>query len=176
MNFGIFSNDFLNTYEERYSPPYWLYTVTPRNYDQPIYYKHVDFGQAPYNELEGHYLVANSDTIEFFLLQHRVLVVGAEVEIVTPSDMVLRPVTRSGIPFDYVECSSKHKTIYTPFGGILDRATSLLDHSFRVEEPDYFGFEVVAGAQNLASLEIAVTLSVSDEFSLDTHSNSSKDR
>lgn len=175
MNYGLYTTDFLKTYGERYTPPYWIYTVIPRNYDQPLYYSHIDFAEAPYNELEWHYLVANGDILEVFLLQHRVLVVGVEIEIVSPADIVLRPVTRSGILFDAVDCSLGKKEIYTPFGGLLDRATDLQTHSFRVEEPDYFGFQILSGAANLSQLEIAVTLSVADEFSLDTFSNSTKD-
>lgn len=175
MNYGLFTTDFLKTYGERYAPPYWMYTVIPRYYEEPLYYSHIDFGSEPFNQLEWFYNVGNGDILEFFLLQNRVLLVGVEVEIVTPANIHLLPVTRSGVPFDIIDCSQQGKNIYRPFGGLLDRATDLLEHSIRIEEPDYLGFMVVSGAENLVDLEIAVTVSVADEFSLDTKSNSTKD-
>lgn len=175
MNYGIFSSDFTNTYGERYTPPYWMYTVIPRNYDQPLYRAELDFGEEPYNLLNSYFQVLDGDILEAFLMQHRVLVTGVAVQIVMPADIIIQPVTRSGILFDPIDCSVPSDRIYTPYGGILDRATDIAQHSFRVEEPDYIGFKVISGSANLNDLSMVVTVSVSDEFSLDTLSNSTKD-
>lgn len=174
MNYGLFTADFLNTYGERYTPPYWQYTVVPRNYEQPVYRMEVDFGLPPYNELDWHYLVQDGDVLEFFILRNRVLLVGVDIEIVSPAEVVLEPVTRSGVPFNVIDCSLPSRQVLTPFNGILDRATSLVEHSMRIEEPDYLGMRIVSGALNLTDLSIIVTASVVDEFSLDTKSNSTK--
>src|SRR5690606_18386826 len=115
----------------------------------------------------------DGDVLELFLLQHRVLVVGAEIEVVSPATgLIIQPCTRSGVHFDSINCTLTSKAIYAPFGGKLDRTTELETHSFVVEEPDFFGLRIISGAAGLTDLAINVTLSVSDEFSLHSNTNS----
>lgn len=176
MNFALYSPDFLATYATRYEPPYWIYTVTPRNYEQPIYQADLDFAEAPYNALGGEYPIALGDTLEVFLLQHRVLVVGVRVEVVEPAvGLILTPITRSGVTFNSVDCTYRQEKLLAPFGGTVDRNVVLSDHSFVVEEPDYLGFRLSGAVPALNELNLRVTLSVSDEFSLAARTNSTKD-
>lgn len=175
MNYGLFSRDLMRTYGERYTPPYWQYTVVPRNYEEPVYRASLDFASPEYLPLSEFFLLNTGDILEVFLLENRMLVTGVQVEIREPAEgVVLQPVTRSGVYFDPINCFAETKAIYAPFGGRVGRTTNLATHSFRVEEPDYLGFRIVSGAFNLIELAIDVTLGVSDTFSLDTPSNSSK--
>lgn len=165
MNIGLFSADPKKTYGDMFTAPYWLYTVLPRTCDEPVYRKEVVSLEAD---------IHNGDTLEIFILDKRVLFAGAQIEIALPSEVVLQPTTRDGIVFDPVYCGTPQKKTYMPYGGILDRATDVKAHSFVVEEPDYFGFKVLSGAENIPDLLLIVTLSVLDDFAIDSKTNSTK--
>lgn len=178
VNYSLYSAERTLTapFAVRYSPPYWLYTVPPRRYEQPAYAAELDFSDPPLDDLTTYYGVKDGDILETFLLQHRVLVVGAEIEVVEPAvGLILQPRTRSGIIFDAINCSQKSKAMHAPFGGKVGRSTNLKDSSFVVEEPDYFGLDIVSGVGELHNLGLRVTLAVSDDFDLDSRNNSTKD-
>jgi hypothetical protein len=176
MNLNLQKPNYLQTFAGEFSPPYWQYTVVPRVPEDEPYRVELDFAELPLADLLPYWGIADKDILEIFLLDKRVLFVGIKIEVQTPAEnLVITPVTRSGVLFSSIDCSVKSNNTYLPFGGILDRNTDVLLHAFRVEEPDYLGLKIESGVATLDSLLLQVELVVSDEFSLDTLSNSSKD-
>lgn len=175
MNYNLEATDFAGTYAEDYSPAYWDYTVVPRVPEDPAYIADLDFAMPPLANLT-YYGVTNGSILEVFRLTKRVLITGLKIEVVVPVEgLVIQPVTHSGVFFDAIDCGVLSARTLRPFGGTLDRDTDLLLHSFRIEEPDYLGLKLVTGAAGLGNLALNVQLAVSDTFSLDTLSNSTKD-
>ena len=165
-----------NTFNNRFTLPLWTYIVSPRVENQPIYTGYLDFTEYPLIEFVAEHAPANGDTLEVFWLLKRILLIGVQIEVNIPAPIVLRPVTNSGILFDNIDCSTNKKIILTAFGGELDRSTDLDIHSIVIDDPDYLGLRIEAGAQHLEELSIQVQLSMSDEFAWDTRTNSAKDR
>lgn len=158
-----------------FARPLWLHGNIPRIPEDAAYIANLDFTKDEYlRDFLSYYIPTDGDILELFVLDRRVLLIGAQIHIRTPAGLVFTPVTNSGVPFDSVNAAIRQKTTYLVNGGKLDSTTVIADHSILLEEPDYFGIRLDAGATNLQYLDVQVQLVVRDEFSPYAPTNSSK--
>lgn len=160
------------TFADHFTLPLWMYIVPPRTVDDPPYIVDLDFSAYPLNDFAAEYPVADGSILEIFCLRRRVLVTAAQITILSPVEgMVITPVMHSDTPFDSIACDTRKIETLTPFGGKLDRATNVEQHSVLVDDPDYFGIRIDTQAMLLADLSIHVELSVFDTFSWNARNN-----
>lgn len=175
-NYSLVSGtDPLRGFVYRYTKPLWLHGNIPRVPEDEAYVVSLNFkGNVSLSEFLAYYAPQNGDTLEVFNLDKRVLVIGVQVTVEGPADVVLQPVTNSGAPFDQINCAHRTTATYLVNHGVMDKTTVVSQHSLLLEEPDYFGFQIVSGAENLQYLNIRVQLIVRDEYDWFARSNSSK--
>lgn len=161
-----------STFASRFTLPLWQYVVPPRAPEDGPYVVSIDFAEDPYYSFAEEYVPLNEDVLEIFELRRRVLLTGVQIEIVQPAqNLIVRPVTNSGIVFNAIDCSTRSRLLYAIDGGMVDRTTDLEAHSVLVDDPDYFGLRIESGSIALTQLEIRVELAISDEFKWSARTN-----
>jgi hypothetical protein len=95
-----------------------------------------------------------------------------QIDITSPAiGLTLTPVTNSGILFDTIDASVKSKSTYAVNGGLLDINTNLKQHSVVIDNPDYLGILLGGSVAGIASLNMKITLSTSEEFAVTDPTN-----
>lgn len=154
--------------------PLWNYIVLPRKPEDAPYLQYIYFNEFPFNEFLANTPLVNGDVLEIFELQRRVLFTGIQIEVIRTANVVITPVTNSGIVFDSVDCNEISELTYVLGGGVLSQSTDLLAKSIVIDDPDYIGLRIESGAENLSGLQIMIQATASDEFAWNTPSNSAK--
>jgi hypothetical protein len=77
---------------------------------------------------------------------------------------MLRLFTNSGAPFEVIDCSQLSSHIYLPYGGVLDRAGSLTNRAFVIDNPDFVGLQIDSIAGDISKLLLQVDLVYSTSF------------
>lgn len=158
-------------FASRFTLQLWQYVVPPRTPEDRPYIVDLDFAEDPLFSFVEQFAPQSGDVLEVFTLRRRVLVTGVSVEVAHPTaGLLLRPVTNSGMVFDEIDCSIRSKAMYAIDGGIVDRATNLVEHSVLIDDPDYFGFQII-GSGDLTALCLEVQLAVSDQYSYKARTN-----
>lgn len=165
----------LRTFSRRYDMPLWQYVVQPRTYYADPYISRLDFQEPLLNEFLAYYAPKDGDVLEVFALTKRVLVVMLQVDVKTPADVVIQPVTHYNIQFDQVDCNIAGPHDLLVGGGVPGPTINLAQSAILVDDPDYLGFKIISGAENLSDLVIDFTLSVQDEYPWWATTNSLKD-
>lgn len=175
MNYNLQSTDEPSrNFAARFTSPLWRYIVGPRSPEDAPYLVDLDFTTPPLSELVAFYPIIDEDVLEVLWLTRRVLVTGVKIEVVATADMVIRPVTNSGMVFGAIDCNVTSEHTYTLNGGVLNSSSDVLGNSIVVDDPDYLGIRIEAGAEYLGALSLRVQLMVSDGFSAYAPTNSSK--
>lgn len=173
MNYNLQRlDDPQDTFADHFKLPLWNYIVPPRTVDDPPYIVELDFSTYPLNEFLAEYPVVDGTVLEIFCLRRRVQITAAQITVQSPVEgMVITPVMHSNTPFDSIACDTRKIETLTPFGGKLDRATNVEQHSVLIDDPDYFGIRIDTQATLLADLAIHVELSASDIYPWDARDN-----
>lgn len=165
----------LRTFSRRYDMPLWRYVVPPREYYAEPYISRLDFQEPSLAEFLAYYPIEDDDILEVFALTKRVLVVMLQVDVKTPANVVVQPVTNYNIQFDPVDCNIAGPVNLLVGGGKPGPTINLAQSAILVDDPDYLGFKIISGAENLSDLVIDFTLSVQDEYPWWATTNSLKD-
>lgn len=163
--------DVYRTFAVRFPYNLWEYTVIPRVECQPPYVADLDFS-SPVLVSALPPLVAG-DTAEVFILDKRILLTGAKIEVVEPAPgLLITPVTRSGQLFDTIDAGEYSQEVYAIGGGVLDSSVDLRYRSVIIDDPDYFGIKLGGSVVALNQLHINIQLAISDCFSIHMRTNS----
>lgn len=161
-------------FASRFTLPLWNYIVLPRVPEDVPYLTNLFFDEYPLKQFSETTILQNEDVLEVFLLDRRVLLTGVQVKVVQTADVVLRLVTNSGLIFDTIDCNELSELTYIINGGVLEQSTDLVANSIVIDDPDYIGFRIESGAENVDDLQISVQVTASDEFAWYTPTNSAK--
>ena len=105
------------------------------------------------------------DVLEVMLLKRRVQLQGLRISVVrSVPGLMLGVSTNSGAYFEAIDCSQLSSHIYLPFGGILDRAGTLTNRAFIIDNPDYVGMQVLSLGDGFDNLVLQVDLVYSTSF------------
>lgn len=161
-------------FASRFTLPLWNYIVLPRKPEDPPYLEYLFFNDYPLNEFIANSAPQDGDILEIFELYRRVLLTGVQIEVMQTADIILRPVTNSGLLFDSIDCNELSELAYVINGGTLNQSTDLIANSIVIDDPDYMGLRIESGAENLSDLQIRVQVTASDQFAWNTQTNSAE--
>ncbi len=156
--------------------PLFRYIVTPRGTEDLPYLADLNFYEEPLATLVPYLQLRNYDILEVFWLRKRVLLTGVQILVDSPAPVLIQPVTDSGLIFDPIDCRKPSERIYAIGGGLVADSVDLLSRSVIIEEPDYLGLQILAGAEDIASLGLRVQLAVTDMFPWNAPTNRRRDR
>lgn len=166
-NYSLFNpwGDYDRTFDDVFDELLSLYPLKPPECGYPPYFSIIDFSKGAYKKFLETVNVNSGDTLEIFPMVRRVLFQGVMVQIYNPAvGTTFTPVMNSPTTMDTVDASKEGSALYLPFGGVLDKNTSLADKQFIIQQPDYVGIKLnTKGA--IEDLKLAITVVISNSFS-----------
>lgn len=153
------------SFAERF--PYALntYIVSPPREDDQVPNFTFDFSSPWLQAFLQRYPLQAGDILEVMLLNRRVQLQGVRITVQrTVDELMLRLFTNSGAPFEVIDCSLPSSHIYLPYGGVLDRAGSLTNRAFVIDNPDFVGLQIDSIAGDISRLILQVDLVYSTSF------------
>lgn len=154
----------LDTFADRYPYPLYQYVQSPPKLDDRTWQQDYDFTVPPLSDIVNIFAPVEDDVLEVELLDRRVQFQALRISILRPVDgLVLQPFTFSGALFDEIDCSAISVEIYLPFGGKLNRSTSLTDSAFVLDVPDYIGLQLKSSV-DISQLRIQTNVMYSNTF------------
>lgn len=175
MNYSLIpGTEYTRGFEHRYTKPLWLHGNVPRVPEDKPYIIGLDFTDVDLEDFRLFYQPEVGDVLEIFDLTRRVLLIGVKITVLAHADIRFNIVTNGDIVFDQVDCSKADTITYLVNHGTLSSSTAIAEHSVLIEQPDFIGLQIAAGAESLQYLNILVQLVVRDEYEYSAPTNSTK--
>ena len=163
-----------STFASRFVLPLWNYIVPPLKPNDPLYVEYLDFSEGALSAFVSEYDPQAGDVLEIFRLRRRIKLIGIQLQVEKPAQILIRPVMNSRFYYDVCDASVRSDVTYLLNGGILDRSTDVAAHSIVIDDPDFVGLQLEGSPINLGKLALKATLVYSEDFSAYAPTNSVK--